>query len=111
LKLRHGLLEIGQPGLRRFIENRKCAGNPQTSANRFLASRLLIDKDQIGMHLGRERNGFTLSEIESRPKEVAVGSKNFYPRRHIAGPILDRFRRQGVVKFRQYGRWNQNSCV
>jgi len=111
LKLSHRLIEIGEPGLFSFIEDGKRACNLQPSADCFLPSRLLIDEQQIGVHLGCERDCLALSKLELCLKEAALGPKNFHPRGRITGPVPDRFRCQGVLELCQYGRWNQNSRV
>jgi hypothetical protein len=36
---------------------------------------------------------------------------DFHPRRCIDGPVVDRFRRKGMLEFRQDCRWNENSPV
>lgn len=111
LKLGHRLIEIGEPGLFSFVEHGKRACNLQPSANCLLASRLLIDKQHIGMHLGCERDCLALSEVKVRLDKAALGPKNFHPLGRFAAPVLDWFRRQWVLQFFQHGRWNQNSRV
>ena len=62
------------------------------------------------MHFGCERDRLALPKVELRLNEAA-GPKNLHPRGRITGPVLDRFRRQGVLELCQHGRWNQNSRV
>jgi hypothetical protein len=111
LKLGHRLIEIDKPGLFSFIENGKRAGNLQPSANCFLPSRLLVDEQYIGVHLGCERDCLAFAGIELRKSEVALGTENFHPLGPIGGPILYRLRRKRMLELRQYSRWNQNSRV
>ena len=64
LKRRDSVIEVDEPGLVSFVKNGKRARHPQSSANRLLPSCLLIDKQDIGMHLRRERDRLAFAEVK-----------------------------------------------
>jgi len=110
-KLSDRVIEVDEPGLFSFIENRKRARNPQASPNGFLPSRLFINEQHVGMHLRCERDRLALTRIELNPNQAGLGIYDVDPRRCIDGPVLDRFRRKGMLEFRQDCRWNENPLV
>jgi hypothetical protein len=111
LKLIDSVIESDEPGLFSFIENGKCAGDPQSSANGFLPPCLLIYEHQIGVHFRRERDRLALPWIELPVNEAALRTQHFQPCWRVTGPVLDWFRRKGMLQFRQHSRRNKNSSV
>ncbi len=111
LKLSDGHVEIDETGLFSFIENGKRAGNPQAPANGFLPSRLLVHEYDIGMHLRTERDRLALPQVELPEYQAGLWTQDLDPCRHVDRPVLDRFRRNWMLQFRQHDRWNQNSLV
>ena len=99
------------PRLGGFIENGKRPGNSQTPANRFLPSRLLINKQHVSMHFLRKRDRLALARIQLPQDEAALRSEDFHPRRRGDGPVLHRLRRKWMPEFRYHGRRDQNSRV
>ena len=94
-----------------FIENGKRASDAQASPNGFLPSRLFINQQHVGMHLRRERDRLALTRIELTRNQASLWIYNLHPRGCIDGPLVDRFRRKGMLEFRQDCRWNENPLV
>lgn len=97
MKLSESLVEIDQPGLICFIEDCKRTRNPQTSANGFLSSCLLIDEHYVGMYFGRECDCLAFAHVQLLQKKAALRNHDFYPNRNLRGPFSDGLRCQGML--------------
>jgi hypothetical protein len=84
---------------------------PQTSANGFLTSGLVIHEHHIGMDLLRQRDRRALARVELPHYGAVLRTPNLHPIRSISCPILNRFRRKRMLQLSQYSSWNENSCV
>ena len=79
LKLSDGVIEVDEPSLFGFIENRKRSRNPQAAANCFLTPSLLIHEHYICMYLRRERDRLTLAWIELPKKRGCTWDSGLLP--------------------------------
>ncbi len=104
-------IEVDEPGLFTVTENRKRARDPQASPNGFLPASLFINDQHVGMYLRRERDRLAFSRIEPNRNQAGLRIDDVHPRRCIDGPLVDRFRRRGMLEFRQDCRWNENPLV
>lgn len=111
LKFRDGIIEVDKPGLFSIIENGKCAGNPQTSANCFLPPSLVIDENNISMHFLRERDRLAFAGIEGPRHYAGLGAQDIHPRGRVSGPVLHRFWRKRMLEFREHSGRNKNPFI